>query len=173
MDQEPQSNNIARRAFDAQLSDKETLLVRSFLACHDWTESALNAGYSESVAKLAPYWATRRPQILAAIHLETAATIVTAAPAALDTVRKIQKGEIVEGAKVRLDAAKAILDRAGHIAPRARALGDAGQKTLGEMSLDELKATQERLNSELAARAKPVNAQPVTLDSSYDVDLIG
>lgn len=75
--------------------------------------------------------------------------------------------------KLRLEASKAILDRAGHIAPRARSLNDAGQKTLGEMSLDELKATQERLNSELAARAKPVNAQPVTLDSSQDIDLIG
>jgi phage terminase small subunit len=169
----PISNNLARQGIDAQLSNQEAELVRNFIASDDWEQSALAAGYAESTAKMAKYWATQRPAILVAIHLETARRVQTEAPAAVDTIVKIRKGEITEGAKVRLDAAKAVLDRAGHIAPRARALGDAGEKTLGEMSLDELKATQERLNSELAARAKTVSAPPGPIIDSQAIDLIG
>lgn len=168
----PISNNLARQGIDAQLSNQEADLVRNFLSLRDWEAAALAAGYSESTAKRAGHWATQRPAILAAIYLETARRLQTAAPGALDTVCKIEKGEIVENAKVRLDAAKAILDRAGHIAPRARALGDAGEKTLGEMSLDELKATQDRLQSEILARAKPVNAPSGPVIDNEPIDLL-
>lgn len=75
--------------------------------------------------------------------------------------------------KIRADIAFKILDRAGHIAPRARAAGDGADKTLGEMSLDELKATQDRLQSEILARAKPVNAQSGAIVEGEAADLLG
>lgn len=156
------------------LNEMQADFVRAYVTQGrgDYVAAALEAGYSESVAKRTQYWVTRSPQILAAIHLEVAKRLQDAAPIALKVLTDLAKDDKTPQ-KLRLEASKAILDRAGHIAPRARALGDAGQKTLGEMSLDELKATQERLNSELAARAKPVNAPPVTLDSTQDIDLIG
>jgi hypothetical protein len=115
----------------------------------------------------------RKPHILAAIYVETARRLRAAAPRALQTVEAIESGEIDgPGAKVRLDAAKDILARSGFVAPRAPIAGSGSEKTLAEMSLDELKRTQDRLQAELAARAKPVNAQVTPAPSDDVIDLL-
>lgn len=133
----------------------------------------LKAGYAESSAEQGHRTVMRQPEVLAAIHLETARRIHELAPAALSTINEIRNGTISEGAKVRMEAAKIILDRAGHIAPRAAALGSEGEKTLGEMSLDDLKREQERLQAEILARARPVNAQHDDATDNQAIDLIG
>lgn len=58
--------------------------------------------------------------------------------------------------KIRLDAARAILDRAGYIAPKAQDADRAGEKALHELTREELLARRATLESELAERAKPV-----------------
>jgi phage terminase small subunit len=159
---------------DIQLSEKQAAFVQAFVdqGSGDYIAAAKAAGYTPSVAKTSHYRVTRSPQLLAAIHLEVSRRLQEGAPIALKVLTDLA-GSAKTPEKIRLDAAKAILDRAGHIAPRARSLGDAGEKTLGEMSLDELKATQERLNSELAARAKTVSAPSGPIIDSQAIDLIG
>lgn len=156
------------------LTDQQSEFVRHFVAAGngDYEAAALASGYAPSVARSAKNWVTRQPKVLAAIHLEVAKRLQEGAPIALKVLIDIAK-DGAAAAKLRLEASKAILDRAGHIAPRARALGDAGEKTLGEMSLDELKATQDRLQNEILARAKPVNAQSPTLNNTQPDDLLG
>ena len=156
------------------LTEQQLAFVRAFAerGDGDLCAAALASGYAPEFASKASSWVTRHPQLLAALHLETARRLATAAPAALQTVEQIRKGEIKDNAKVRLDAAKVVLALAGHIAPRARALDDGQAKTLGEMSLEELKATQDRLNNELASRAKAVNAHPQTIDQTQADDLL-
>lgn len=158
---------------EIDLNDMQAALVREIVTAGDgdWEAAALRAGYAPATAKNAKSSVTRTPKLLAAVHLEVARRLQEGAPIALKVLVDLAKDEKAP-AKLRLEASKAILDRAGHIAPRARALGDAGQKTLGEMSLDELKETQARLNSELAARAKPVNAQPGTVIEHEPDDLL-
>jgi hypothetical protein len=65
--------------------------------------------------------------------------------------------------KVRVDAAKTIMDRAGFVAPKASESRDLFSKALSEMTSDELKDAHERASeakdviaSALADRAKPV-----------------
>jgi hypothetical protein len=48
--------------------------------------------------------------------------------------------DTVSGQKLQLEAAKTVLDRAGHIAPKASEAEMIGDKPLTEMSLDELDA---------------------------------
>jgi|WetSurMetagenome_2_1015567.scaffolds.fasta_scaffold491022_1 phage terminase small subunit len=170
------ANDLAKTT---HLNERQAAFVAAYVAdctggkTPDSRAAMIKAGYSESYAHAEHNKVMRQPEVLAAIHLETARRIHALAPAALATIDEVRSGVITEGAKVRLDAAKVLLDRAGHIAPRARALGDGTEKTLGEMSLDELKVEQERLQSEILARAKVVNAQPDDATSDQAIDLLG
>lgn len=158
-----------------RLAAREAAFVVAFVAGggKDAGAAMLEAGYSESYARTEQNNLTRRPEIVAAIYIETQRRIQRLAPGAIDTVKSIESGTITEGAKVRLDAAKTILAMAGHVAPRAKAQGDGQERTLSEMSLDELKEKQDQLQGEILARAKPVNAQPMAGNTDQAVDLLG
>ena len=70
-----------------------------------------------------------------------------------DSLKFAQRAGLIEN-KIDI-AAKTLLDRAGHIAPRAN--DNAGQdRPLNEMTRAELHALLARLESELASCAKPV-----------------
>jgi hypothetical protein len=68
------------------------------------------------------------------------------------------------GERVRVDAAKTLLDRAGYQAPKQHEVGK--EKAVEEMSTAELHAFIDRTEAELASRATDVSV-PVspTLDS--------
>lgn len=155
------------------LTEQERALVCGLVCGLDFEPAARAAGYAESGIPSLKSRVTRKPEFQAALHVEMARRLNELAPDALETVRQVKKGLITEGAKVRLDAAKIILDRAGYIAPRARIQGDGTEKTLGEMSIEELKATQDRLQQEIEARAKTVKAQELPPSTDQASDLLG
>lgn len=157
------------------LDARQAAFVREFVAQGggDPRPAMLKAGYDEAYAQREQNSLTRKPEVLAAIHIETARRVFALAPGSLETVKSIERGTITEGAKVRLDAAKTILAIAGHIAPRAKAQGDGQERTLSEMTLDELKEKQDQLQGEILARAKPVNAQPAAIPAPQALDLLG
>lgn len=98
----------------------------------------------------------RRPAVQAAVHAELRRHLVVGAPLALATL--ITLCERSESERVRVDAAKAILDRAGFVAPKAQDPGKTADKALNEMSLDDLRDLAARLEEEIAGRARDVTA---------------
>jgi hypothetical protein len=157
----------------AQIDEQQAEFVRIFVerGDGDYSAAARAAGFSSSREKTAQKWATQTPAIIAAVHIEVARRLQAGAPLALKVIESIVRDETAPQ-KIRLDAAKTLLDRAGHIAPRARVQGDGQERTLGEMSLDELKATQERLQAEIQSRAKAVDAQTIDVETAKPVDLL-
>lgn len=106
----------------------------------------------------------RIPAIIEAIrgamhsHLQT-----VSAPLALKTLESVVRNE-KSGERIRVDAAKILLDRAGY-APKAQSDSDHAPKQLADMSAEELRsfigqheAEIAKVEGELAARATPVNA---------------
>jgi hypothetical protein len=71
--------------------------------------------------------------------------------------------------RVRLEAAKAICDRAGLVAAKPQDPESEFEKPLNDLSLDELRARVDRYENELANRA--INITP-TPDSAIDLDQI-
>jgi hypothetical protein len=72
------------------------------------------------------------------------------APAALTVLGDLMDDE-ESSAKIRLDAAKTILDRAGFVPPKASEAPTVGAKPLHEMTRDELAARVHQLRSEIGA----------------------
>lgn len=154
------------------LTDKQAAFIRHFVLTGDKIVAVRAAGYdSGDNPQAAAYDLLRSPQVMAALRLELARALQESAVLAFGVVHHIAKDEKMP-AKVRLDAAKTLLDRAGHVAPRARA--ETGiDLPLNEMSVNELRDLADKLDSELASRAKDVSpANPAAIEDQA-ADLIG
>lgn len=113
---------------------------------------------------------------IGAEHARLHAEIVAAAPLALATVLALLTDERVSAfgtpivsAKVKSDIAFKILDRAGHVAPRALEAKGA-DIPLNEMSIADLRDLASQLGAEIAERARPVNAPNTPPPASEAVD---
>lgn len=136
------------------LNDKQRHFVRLAAASGDLSGSALKAGYAEAEdgQRL-----TELPQVAAAIADELRRVLETKlAPRAFRVLELILKDRR-SGARVRVDAAKILLDRAGY-APRPMAVDSLDGRQLSDLSQAELKAIVGKLEDELADRATPVSA---------------
>lgn len=122
----------------------------------------LSTGYGYSLI--------RQPLVQSALAAELRRHLTIGAPLALQTL--LWACEKSTSDRVRVDAAKAILDRAGFVAPRATLQDPKAEKALTEMSLEELKTLAARLEDELAGRARPVNAPPGDAAPSQASDLL-
>lgn len=100
----------------------------------------------------------RLPQIQDAIREEQARALLMCGNLAILRIREILEAAwlaaTVQGRRLQLDAARTILDRAGHIAPKAKELDGAGDKPLTELSRDELHARLQLIEGELARQAQ-------------------
>jgi short-subunit dehydrogenase involved in D-alanine esterification of teichoic acids len=75
------------------------------------------------------------------------------APAALVVLNDLMDDEDASP-KIRLDAAKTILDRAGFVPPKASDAPTVGEKSLHEMSRDELAARVRQIQGEIAVASR-------------------
>lgn len=73
--------------------------------------------------------------------------------------------------RARIDAARIVLDRAGFVPPRA-APAEAREREPHEMSADELRALIDRLSSQLADKATPVDGQRMPDTAAQAVDFL-
>jgi hypothetical protein len=153
------------------LTEKQALFVRYVSEGVDPTRAAEMAGYDSSNIHARVHELRRTPQVLAAIHAEVRRKLVALAPVALSTIEMIVKDETAP-IKVRLDGAKTLLDRAGHIAPRAVVDKGTQELALHELSISELRSLADRLENELAARAKDVNRANDSSPETQSVDEI-
>jgi phage terminase small subunit len=144
----------------AKLDDRQRAFVRAYVNGGGNAEAAaLEAGYESSSARIAESVVTREPAILAAIQVELGRAIARDAIKARQVLSEVQSKDQATGSdKIKADIALKLLGLAGHVAPRAHAPADQADKSLHEMTVEELKQQRDRLEGEIAGRAKAINA---------------
>lgn len=135
--------------------------------------AAARAGFSPAVAAQAKFDLMREPKILAAIQIEVGRRLIAGVSKNLAAVDDVLNDPKQPGAKVKLEAARYLLSLAGHVAPRAHVPDAGGDKQLSEMSIEDLRAQRDTLESEIAGRAKAVSAHTVPPSNDDAIDLIG
>lgn len=156
---------MAKDLTEYGLTEKQRALVAALAKNGDMEAAAAKSGYNVTAA----YTAARLPHVQAALHAEVQTALRRAAPIALKVLLGIISDDKVSP-RVRVDAAKTVLDRAGHQAPKDGA-ADL-DKPLSDMSPDELRAYVDRAQRELSDRAKPiieVDSAPVGADTPTQV----
>lgn len=140
------------------LSEAQETFVGNYVRFGDLAMAVAAAGV---VAETGRRWLCQ-PEILFAVHIEVAKRLQSSAPIAVRVLEDIFTDRTVS-ARVRVDAAKAVLDRAGYAPPRASPPAHGPQLTLTEMSIAELRALADTLAEELSSRAKDVTpGEPAT-----------
>lgn len=117
--------------------------------------AAVGAGYvpgSSAVVLL-----LQSPHVTRAVERRMRSVLVNdAAPLALRVLQEVAANAEVHPA-IRRAAARDLLDRAGYVPPKA-ASQELADKSIATMSADELAALVNKMEGELAARAKDVSA---------------
>jgi phage terminase small subunit len=135
-----------------ELTDDERRFALAICEGKSPTEAARELG--RAAPSQSGYDMLRHPRIVAALREETTrALVVESAPLALRVLNSVLKDEKAPP-NARVAAAKTILDRAGYVAPAKS--DKPGEKPLAEQDTQDLRVTIERLESELAGRAKDV-----------------
>jgi hypothetical protein len=98
----------------------------------------------------------RLPHVAHAVALAVHKRLVASAPMALAIIEELARN--ADSPKVRLDAAKTLMDRAGHVPPRVADIVRPYETPLNEMSVEELKALATRLEDEVVSRATVVSS---------------
>ena len=158
------------------LTEKQASLISGICRGLDQMTAATVAGYAVSSAQQVSQ-TLRLPHVRAALNDELARVLQQeAAPLALSVLLKITKDETT-GARVRVDAAKILLDRAG-FAPRPGGASEV-DKTLSEMSPAELRAFIDKQEQEIAKaeaaiadRLEPVNAPEQGISAPDMADML-
>lgn len=153
-----------------RLTDMQSAFVRFMSETGNGPDSAKRAGFRPDHAAAAFYDLMRVPHVLAALQSEVRRNLVADAPMARRVIVEIANNAEISP-KVRLDAAKILLERAGHVAPRAAAEKPADQP-LHEMTTDQLRELAGRLEDEIAGRAKVISADTAPAPSQA-IDVIG
>lgn len=140
-----------------KFTEQQRHFVQMIVLGADKTDAATRAGYSSDNAERIANEMLRTPHILAAVQIGVAKQLALAAPLALKLLRDIAADETCDK-RLRVVCAKTLLDRAGHIAPKAIAAAPGGETPLNEMSMLELRALADKLSGEIAGRAKEVKS---------------
>jgi phage terminase small subunit len=146
------------------LNQRQTDFVGFFVETGDAHQAALLTGYAEGTARTAGTEILALPHIALAIARAARLRLARGVPLALNTLEHLV-GK-AQSEKVRLDAAKAVLDRAGLVPPKDQEDRSTIATPLHEMTTEDLRAMVHRLEDELVGRAKTVTSEP---DSIADV----
>jgi hypothetical protein len=144
-----------RKEIALQLTTQQQSFVREIVAGRRPDDAARAAGYTGDL------WSKTRTllhqtSVATAIRLEiNRLLIVEAAPLAYRVLVELASDKAVPSA-IRRAAARDLLDRSGFIPPKASSPDSGPEKPLSDMSSDELRGLVDRLESELGARAVPV-----------------
>lgn len=138
-----------------KLTDMQELFVLHFTSTEgvigNASAAARRAGYSEKTAAEQGRQLLQKPHVQAAVkhanERNISGTTATKAAALLD----LFIDDVTLPPRVRLDAAKTVLDRAGYIPPKAAAQEDEDDKPMEEWTIEELEAFVRR-GEEAAAR---------------------
>jgi len=149
--------NTATSPFKA-LDLRQAEFVRLFVEGAHPRQAALGAGYARATAEAAGEQLLQRPNIALAIARLARPRLARSIPLSISTLEWLRDNAKSE--RVRMESATRLLDRAG-LLPKAQDPVDEFEKPLHTMPLEELRATVERYESELAHRATPIEATEV------------
>lgn len=164
--------NVCYMGTEIDLTDREAVhraFVKEFRKHENATQAAIAAGYPENRAEAAGYALLRTAPVLAAIQADARRYLISDVGASIRTLQLLRDKATSE--KVRADAARTLLDRAGLIAPRAVAENKGNDLSLHEMSLTDLRGLADKLEGELATRAKPVSSVNAAQLDTQPIDL--
>lgn len=133
-------------------------------------QAAIASGYAPATAKDVGGQIRRQPAIIAAIQVEVAKRLAIGSAVSLKVLEDIRDNSKDE--RLRVACAKDLLNRAGFIAPKATEASRGADKPLNDMSTTELRALADKLEGELADRAKPVSsasAAPIASQAIEDI----
>ena len=153
-----------------QLTDKQADFVRFHGQGMNGTQAAIACGFPKSSASQRAYELLHTPHVLAAISTAARRRLISDAPTSIRVLQYLRDNATSE--KVRVEAARTLLDRAGLIAPRAAAPDTSREVSLHEMSLADLRELAEKLESELAGRARDVGAPLAPAVESQPLDAL-
>lgn len=115
-----------------------------------------HSGYRGDPSDVAPDL-MRSPKIVAAIQAEVSLRIRTEGASVAHNVLMEIAGDKTAPKGARVDAAKALLDRAGHIAPRPEAAKPGEGRALSDYSIEELRGLVSQLERTRGDQAKDVS----------------
>jgi hypothetical protein len=157
------------------LTERQAAFIPLFVQTGDAYGSAIAVGYAPITAKHAAADILNKPSVALQIARAARLRLAKSLPMALSVLDHL--AEHANSERVKLEAAKAICDRAGLVAPRAPDPPAEFEKPLHELTQDQLYALVAKWQAsvavaehELADRAKPINAAPA---SDPVADLIG
>lgn len=139
------------------LTAMQQAFIKEMVAGRDKNDAGLAAGYAAEHVNTIVWHLLQQPQIIVAIQIGVARDLAIGAAVANRVLQDFARDEKLDK-RLRVVCAKTILDRAGHIAPKAAAAGQAGDVPLNEMSMTDLRALADKLEGEIAGRAKVVPA---------------
>jgi Terminase small subunit len=160
------------------LNERQAEFVCRYVAGGNAHQAAVASGYAEGTARNAATQLLESPAIALAIAQAARLRLARGAPLAINTLEHLMTK--AQSERVRLEASKAWLDRAG-LVPPAPPKEDPNmvEKPLHEISTEELRALANKLENEIAGRATPVESlrhedKPLANEISADVaELIG
>jgi hypothetical protein len=163
------SNGLAT---NYKLTEMQAAFVRHVSEGVEPNQAVTLVGYGTSNIYSRAHELLRAPNVLIAIHTEVRRKLVAGAPIALSVIERLVKDETTPP-KIRLDAAKTLLDRAGHIAPRAIVDKATHELALHELSIGELRQLADKLEGELSGRARNVSGPNAAPAETQAADVIG
>jgi phage terminase small subunit len=148
-------------AFDVVLNkdftEKQKAFVEALVITGNQTQAAIAAGYAPDHAGKMASTMLRQPAILAAVQIGVARDLAKGAAMASRVLQDFAADKTLDP-RLRVVCARDILNRAGHIAPKAVAASSTAAKPLNEMSMVELRELADKLEDELSGRAKDVSS---------------
>jgi len=139
----------------ANVTERQEAFVHAFIELGDPHKAARAAGFKGWFARNAAATLMARPNVLLAIVQAARGRLVRSVPLALGSLEHLV--EKANSERVRLEAAKALLDRAG-LVPPAPSKDDSNtpDKLLHELTQDQLRAFINKYETEAARRARPI-----------------
>jgi phage terminase small subunit len=146
-----------------QLTDMARAFAAAYVnhpeAAGNASAAARIAGYSEKTAGQKGYELLRHEGVRAEIERLTREALGDHASAAVALLGRVIRDENVS-VKIRVDAAKAVLDRAGFVAPRAPEPTMIGDKPIEAMSIAELEAVARETREYLEREGVLIDVTP-------------
>ncbi|HUO90885.1 MAG TPA: terminase small subunit [Rhizomicrobium sp.] len=150
------SLNVQQQAFaEAYVHDPQ--------AGGNGTASAIAAGYAADCAKQTAYRLLRHDGVRAEIDRLTREALGDHASAAVALLGRVVRDEQAP-LKIRVDAAKAVLDRAGFVAPKAPEPKMIGEKPIEEMSTAELQAFIRETREYIEREGQLIDVTPASVE---------
>jgi hypothetical protein len=141
---------------EKRFTDKQKSLVGFIAAGIAPAAAMVKAGYSPETN----ITQVTTPAMLDEVRRRTGDLLQHLAPRAVMVAAELMESTTASD-KIRLDASRLVLDRAGYIAPKAAEAHTGAEKALHEMTREELAERAQRLQKEISERATVIVNDPL------------